>query len=102
MNNFISKTLSDKMKIISIFTQISICLASSGPKIIAESDQEVFEPFIDNFQPTVTQLPGQGTHSIVVVSSTATPRFTTISWRWFRITKITEKIARLRLAAIAM
>ena len=38
------------MKIIFIFAQISLCLASSGPRIIAESDQEVFDPFIDIFQ----------------------------------------------------
>ena len=55
------------MKIIFIFAQISLCLASSGPRIIAESDQEVFDPFIDIFQPTMTHLPRQGTHSSVIV-----------------------------------
>jgi hypothetical protein len=83
------------MRAIFIFTQISLCLASSGPKITAESDQGVLDPFIDNFQPTMTHLPGQGTHSSVVAislpSSTATPRPTTISWSWWRITNIARR-----------
>ena len=116
------------MKTFSIFTQISICLASSGPKIVAEvdhdsqenelkscvsettehfilqkgdssarmpmsssqifqlclaslgskitvkSDQEVLDPLINNFDPAITPLPGQGTHPSVVAFSTATPR----------------------------
>ena len=82
------------MKIIFIFAQISLCLASSGPRIIAESDQEVFDPFIDIFQTSsssdlkapVSQTP-QDIVAITLPSSTAT----TISWRWWRITTIAVK-----------
>ena len=69
-----------------------LCLASSGSKITDESDQEVLDPFINNFDPTITPLPGQGIHSSVVASSTATPRPTetprptTIVWSWWRMT----------------
>ena len=86
------------MKIIFIFAQISLCLASSGPRIIAESDQEVFDPFIDIFQTSsssdlkapVSQTP-QDIVAITLPSSTATPKTTTISWRWWRITTIAVK-----------
>ena len=86
------------MKIIFIFAQISLCLASSGPRIIAESDQEVFDPFIDISQTSsssdlkapVSQTP-QDIVAITLPSSTATPKATTISWRWWRITTIAVK-----------
>ena len=78
------------MRTIFIFVQISFCLASSGPKITVESDQEIIDPFIDNFQPTMTRL-----SSVVAISSpsstatpraTETPRPTTIIWSWWRMT----------------
>ena len=83
------------MRTIFIFIQISFCLASSGPKITVESDQEIIDPFIDNFQPTMTHL-----SSVVAISSpsstatprpTETPRPTTISWSWWRITNIARR-----------
>jgi hypothetical protein len=57
-------------------TQISICLAS-GPKIVAE---------VDNISDPTTPLQKQDIYPNVAAFSTATPRPTTIVWRWWRIT----------------